>query len=160
MRPCISTLWWGKIRWKLELENQKSWMGNISCLSPGNELDIQGSSSRIFSLLFVCLTRIEMKIRMSEESGLEILFDPLSWKYMQSSVGGAAGKKVNLTLFLSRDNVGFDIIPIPRSHILLKKMQSKAKPSRLWVENIFYFLSKLVHYRKIICQPLFFIIEK
>ena len=44
----------GEIRWKLD--DQKSWMGNISPWSSGNELDIQASSSRTFPLLFVCST--------------------------------------------------------------------------------------------------------
>ena len=58
----------GGIRWRLE--DQKSWMGNISCLRSGNELDIhQPSSNRIFPLLSVCTACIEMKMRMSEEGG-------------------------------------------------------------------------------------------
>ena len=67
----------GEIRWRLE--DQKSWMGNISCLRSGNELDIhQPSSNRIFPLLSVCTACIEMKMRMSEEGG--------GWKFVWSPV--------------------------------------------------------------------------
>ena len=95
VRACISTLW-GELRWNLE--HQKSWMENISCLIPGNET-IQASSSQDFSYppLFVC-TNIQMKTLNVWKRWMDILFDPLSWKYAEQCWlygENIEGKKVN-----------------------------------------------------------------
>ena len=132
VRPCISTLWGGEIRWRLE--DQKSWMGNISCLRSGNELDIhQPSSNRIFPLLSVCTARIEMKMRMSEEGGgwkfclipchenicravLVVRREEGEFEIIVFDIISTLDLTLSLFLkeiYLSRDNVGF--------HILLKK---------------------------------------
>ena len=96
----------GEIRWRLE--DQKSWMGNISCLRSGNELDIhQPSSNRIFPLLSVCSARIEM--RMSEEGGgWKFCLIPCHENICRAVLVVRRGKKANLTLY--QINVVFDII--------------------------------------------------
>ena len=132
VRPCISTLWGGEIRWRLE--DQKSWMGNISCLRSGNELDIhQPSSNRIFPLLSVCSARIEMKMRMSEEGGgWKFCLIPCHENICRAVLVVRRGKKANLTLY--QINVVFDIIVFDKLY-------------QRWIWHYFYF-KKIISFPK------------
>ena len=62
-------------------------MGNKSCLISGNE-SIQGSACSFapfcpFQAFPTFLLWVEIKIRVSGRRWMDILFDPLSWKYAE-----------------------------------------------------------------------------
>ena len=129
VRPCISTLWGGD---KMEVRGSEKLNGEYILFEIRQWTWYPPAQFKPHFPSSICLHSPYWNENVWRRWGLEILFDPLSWKYMQSSVGGAAGRRWIWNYCIWHHiNVGFDIVSIFKKlyltwdnvgfHILLKK---------------------------------------